>query len=473
MKSMRNAMRLVSMLLITALVSAAGFLTFTVYSQGSRWTTTRFNTRLNTAKQRVAMGNITDRDGTLLATTNDDGERRYAPDKSLRRALSQTVGDQMSMSGSGVETFHAGTLLGISGSIIDRTWQFVTGSSARGDDIRLTVSADLIQYIAEQFPSKKHGAACVVNYKTGEILAMVSLPNYDPQLLANRKADPDGAGSAYLNRCLQGQYTPGSVFKIVTLASALETLGGVTERRYVDSGPKLFGDSKVSCFGGAVHGEMSLQKAFAQSCNVVFAGLGYEMGGPALVRKAEQMGFNVNFHFKDVLMYQSKIPEDLSEVGEVAWTGVGQGKLLVTPMHMALIAGAVANGGVMREPQLIKQVTGVGGIPRLRTVSNTYGRIMQQQTAATVAQYMKKAVESGTASASAIKGYTVCGKTGTAEVSNDKKVQTDAWYVGYVADEAAPYAIAVVVEAGGTGGGTAAPLAQKALKKAIGLGLTG
>ncbi len=469
MKSMRGAMRLVSVLLILAFLGTAGFLTFTVYSQGSRWTTTRFNTRLNTAKQRVAMGNITDRDGRLLATTDDDGQRRYAESKTLRRALSQTVGDQMSMSGSGVETFHAGTLLGISGSIIDRTWQFVTGTGARGDDVRLTVSAELTQAIAEQFPAKKHGAACVINYKTGEILAMVSFPNYDPQVLANRKADLDGEGSAYLNRCLQGQYTPGSVFKIVTLAAALEAIPGAANRQYVDSGPKMFGDSRVTCFGGAVHGEMNLQNAFAQSCNVVFAGLAYEMGGPMLVKKAEQMAFNVNFHFKDVLMYQSKIPKDLTEVGDVAWTGVGQGKLLVTPMHMALIAGAVANGGVMREPQLIKQVTGVGNIPRLRTVSNTYGRIMSQETAAVVGQYMKKAVTSGTASASAIKGYTVCGKTGTAEVSNDKKVQTDAWDVGYVTDPGAPYAIAVVIEGGGTGGGAAAPLAQKALKKAIDL----
>ena len=446
MKQMRRAMRIVSAIIILAFVGTAGFLTFTVYSQGSRWITTRYNTRLNTAKQRVHMGDVLDRNGTLLASTDADGARHYAKNKSLRRAMSHVVGDQMSMSGTGVETFHAGTLLGISGSIIDRTWQFVTGSNYRGDDIRLTISSELQKYVADQFPSKKQGAVVILNYKTGEVLTMLSMPTYDPQSLANRQSSPKDGGSAYLNRCLQGQYTPGSVFKIVTLAAALESIPDISERTFHCSGSRMFDHTKVSCIGGTKHGDIGLMQAFSQSCNTTFAELASEMGAKTLIQKAEKMGLNANFTFKDMITYQSKIPTDLSDAGELAWTGVGQGKLLLTPMHLALIAGAVASDGVMREPQLIKQVTGVGNIPRLRTANSTYGRIMTVGAAKATAQCMQMAVESGTAKQSRIKGYIVCGKTGTAEVSDDKSVQTDAWYVGYVDDDKSPYAIAVVVE---------------------------
>ena len=471
MKQMRSAMRIVSAILILAFLSTAGFLTFTVYSQGSRWITTRYNTRLNTAKQKVHMGSITDRDGILLASTDEDGVRSYPANKARRRSMSHVVGDQLSMSGTGVETFHAGTLLGISGSIVDRTWQFITGSSYRGDDIQITVSSELQKYIFEQFPAKKKGSVVIINYKTGEVLSMLSMPYYDPNSLTNRRSSSNDNSAAYLSRSLQGQYTPGSVFKIVTLAAALESIPDVSKRTFHCTGSRTFEHTKVSCIGGTKHGKLGLMEAFAQSCNTTFAELAVEMGEKTLVRKAEQMGLNKNFNFKDLIVYQSRIPTAMEDVGELAWTGVGQGKLLVTPIHMALIAGAVANDGLMREPQLIKQVTSAAGIPRLRTTNNTYGRIMTVGAAKATAQCMAQAVESGTAKQSKIKGFTVCGKTGTAEVSDDKSVQTDAWYVGFVQDENAPYAIAVVVEAGGKGGGIAAPLAQKALKKAIALGL--
>ncbi len=469
MRKMRGAMRVVAVLIVCAFASLGGFLGYTVYTQSSRWVTTQYNTRLTSAKKNVGMGAISDRDGVVLAQTNSDGQRMYASDKAVRRALSQTVGDQMSMSGTGVETFHAGTLLGLNGSIIDRTWQYVTGQSYQGDNIRLTVSAELTTYIAEAFPGKYEGAVVVLNYKTGEVLAMVSKPDYDPQQLSTRQASPDASGTAYLNRCLQGQYAPGSVFKVVTLASALDNIPGVSEMLFTCDSPHMFGETKVTCYANEVHGQISLEQAFAKSCNVTFAAIAQALGDKRLSATAEKMGFNDNFHFRDMVLYQSSIPTDITDPGELLWTGDGQGKLLVTPMHMAMIAGAVGNGGVMMEPKLVSNVTGVGGIPRIRSVVGQYARAMGVETAATVKRYMKKAVESGTATKAKIKGYSVCGKTGTAEVADDKSVPNNAWFIGFVEDESAPYAVAVVIEEGGTGGSVAAPLAAKALKKAISL----
>lgn len=471
MKQMRNAMRVASVLLVLTLVATGIWLAFTAYSQGSRWVTNPSNPRIRIARSNIKMGSIMDRTGLVLASTNDAGNRKYAKSKSMRRALSQTVGDQMSMSGTGVETFHADTLLGFSGSIIDRTWQFINGEEYRGDDMTLTLSGELSAYIYEQFPKKKEGAVAVINYKTGEVLSMVSVPNYDPQVLADGTASVDSSGSAYLNRCLQGQYAPGSVFKVVTMAAALENLAGVADRTFNCTGPREFGNSRVTCFGGIKHGKMSLGEALSESCNVTFAALAYEMGEDVLRRKAEQMGFNDNFSFSDLVLYESSMPEKFENIGELAWTGVGQGRLLVTPLHMAMIAGSIANDGIMKEPQLIRQVTGVGNIPRLRVAGGSYGQVMKTTTAQTIASDMRRAVQSGTATQAKIKGHTVCGKTGSAETSNDKTVQTDAWFIGFLEDEDAPYAIAVVIEQAGTGGGQAAPLAKKVLQKAISLQL--
>ncbi len=463
MKELKRNMCVIGVLMIAAFLFVGGWFAMTVYSQGSRWTITQYNSRLSSAKKKVAMGTITDRSGVILATNDASGNRVYAASGQVRRALSQTVGDQLSMSGTGVETFHSGTLLGMSGSVIDRAWQFLSGEETRGDDIRLTVDAGLSEYIAQNFPSGYEGAVAVINYQTGEILSMVSLPGYDPADVASRNVQE----SAYLNRCLQGLYAPGSVFKIVTLASALENKTGVTSATHTCEGSRAFGSVVVTCAGGAVHGEMNLAQAFARSCNITFAQIAYELGAPTLLKTAELCGFNDNFQFQDLMLYESSFPQDIGSVGELAWSGVGQARVLVTPLHMAMIAGGVANDGLMMEPRLIAQVTGASGVSKLRLSSGIYQRSMSGSTADIVADYMFAAVEAGTATRAAISGHRVCGKTGSAEVSDDKSVPTNAWFVGFIDEREHPYAVAVVIERGGSGGDKAAALGGKALKKAI------
>ena len=463
MKELRRNMRLIGVLLLCLFLFVAGWFSVTVYTQGSRWITTQYNRRLTTAKKTVAMGSVTDRNGVTLASTDAEGNRAYAASPIVRRALSQTVGDPLSMSGTGVETFHANILLGLSGSIIDRAWQWVSGEQTRGDDIRLTIDSRLSQYIAEQFPEGYVGAAAVINYQTGEVLSMVSFPNYDPEQVESRSV----VETAYLNRCLQGQYAPGSVFKIVTLASALENKTGVSNVLYSCEGSRLFDNVPVTCAGGTVHGEMSLKQAFMKSCNITFAQLSYELGASTLQKTAEAFGFNDNFQFQDLILYQSTFPSDISTVGELAWSGVGQGRVLVTPLHMAMIAGAIGNDGLMMKPTLIAQVSGSSGISRLRTAGGVYRRAVSQSTADVIVDYMYAAVESGTGTRAQVSGHKICGKTGSAETSDDKTVPTNAWFVGFVDEPEHPYAVAVVVEEGGSGGDKAARLGGKTLAKAI------
>ena len=463
MKELRRNMRLIGTLLLCLFIGAGGWFGYTTWTQGARWAMSSSNTRLNRAKNSVVMGTITDRDGYTLAWTDEDGARRYSADFAIRLALSQTVGDTMSMSGTGVQTFFAGTLVGMSGSIIDRTWQWLSGETTRGDDIQLTVDAKLCGVIARNFPSGYNGAVVVINYRTGEILAMVSMPEYDPGDMSTNVPD-----TAYFNRCLQGQYTPGSTFKIVTLASALENLPGALSHAFTCTGFQAFGNGVVTCLSGTrAHGQMDLRSAFVESCNVSFATLSYELGQGALLRTAETFGFNDDFTFSDVMLYASAFPRDIGSVSELAWSGVGQGRVLVTPLHMAMIAGAIANGGTMMKPWLIEKITNSLGAATAAATPTAYRRVLSESVAGKIAEYMYETVQSGTATRAAIKGYAVGGKTGSAEVSDDKTVETNAWFTGFIYDDAHPYAISVVIEGGGAGARMPSELAAKALKKAI------
>ena len=464
MKELRRNMRIIMGLVMVLFIGAGVWFGATVYTQGDTWASNVYNPRLeSTSSQR---GDITDRDGVTLASTNADGKREYLSNTQARRALSQTVGDTAGMSGSGIESFYSATLLDLSTSLTDRLSELFNDARHVGSSIQITVDAELQAAVAGAFPKGYSGAVCITNYKTGEILAMVSMPNYDPYAL-NDSAE-GVADTAYLNRCLQGLYTPGSIFKIITLTSALDYDPGVLNQIFTCSGTWEYEGGSIVCMSGrTAHGDVNLEQAFTKSCNVTFGKLAYQLGMDRLRATAETFGFNENFKFGDFVVYNSSFPESMRNMNSLVWAGIGQGEVLVTPLHMAMISGAVANGGVMMQPWLVKNITTALGQTTRKGSANPYRQVMQPDTAQTIAKYMYETVKSGTASRAAIRGYTVCGKTGSAETSDDKSKATNAWYTGFVYDDAHPYAVSVVVEEGGSGGNLAAETAAKALQYAI------
>ena len=464
MKELRRNMRLIGLLVVVAFVGLSAWFAMTAYTQGTLWASDVHNTRLKAVN--ALRGDITDRDGNLLATTGADGKRQYTSNEAARRALSQTVGDTMGMSGTGVESFYSATLLDISTSLVDRLSELFHNAEHTGSSVKLTIDGPLTAYIAGQFPAGYRGAVCVTNYKTGEILAMVSFPNYDPYEIAAR-SEAQVEDTAYLNRCLQGLYTPGSVFKIVTLASALNHDPNVLGQDFLCAGSWDYEGGHIVCAGGTAHGTVDLKTAFKKSCNVTFGKLTYQLGLDRLRETAEQFGFNENFKFGDFVIYNSAFPRAVGNTSGLVWAGIGQGEVLVTPLHMAMITGTVANGGVMMKPWLVSRVTTALGTTTATGAPVAYRQILSPSVASKISEYMYEAVESGTATRAAIKGYTVCGKTGSAEISDDKSVETNAWFTGFVLDEAHPYAISVVIEGGGAGARMPSELAAKALKKAI------
>ncbi|MDL2258807.1 hypothetical protein LJC42_06615, partial [Eubacteriales bacterium OttesenSCG-928-K08] len=362
----------------------------------------------------------------------------------------------------------------------------------------LTIDAELCQ-TAYSAMGELNGAVVLLNYKTGEILASVSKPTFDPKYMSEYlNGKRELADGALVNRVNSGYYTPGSVFKIVTTVAALRYLPGITERTFSCDGPLVFDaqtgkyllDVHISAeqdaqnrktsqpgmsgeyrvlrdYNGDYHGELDFKTAFAKSCNHVFAQLAMEVGADRLARVAKDLGVGGEFLFSDMVAGSSSFEKGKTDV-EVAWSGVGQHKDIMTPLHMCLITAAVANGGDMPEPKVLLDVVDQRGISSYTYGAKTYkSGVLSASEAALIKEYMLGVVKSGTGRNAKVSGVTVAGKTGTAEVSSGKP---NAWFVGFVEDREHPLAICVVLEKGGSGGSNAAPVAAKVLEKAIKLG---
>jgi len=466
MRGLRRNIRLLALILSVMFGALAVYFVYSVSFYGGRWFASAYNPRLAAQKQRVVAGDLADRTGTLLARTATDGARTYPPTVSVRQAVSHVVGDNGGVVANGAETFLAEYLLGFKSSALERVYALFTDGPSRGDDVRLTIDADLCEYAAKQLRGKHGGAIVVLNYKTGEILCSTSYPDFDPRDI-NATMNSGRDNGAFVNRATQGQYPPGSAFKIVTTASALENMPEMLGRTFHCTGQMVVQHSTITEAAQQVHGTLSIKKAFANSCNTAYGALALELGYAKLARTSSAFGFGDNFLFKEIVVYNSQYPTNNQNRDDLAWSGVGQGRVLTTPLHMALIAGAIANDGVMMEPKLMLSATTTQGTSRSLSPIRAHKRVASSEVAGEIKEYMIECVRSGTGTGARIRNLTVAGKTGSAEHSDDKSIPTHAWFVGFIDSDKHPLAIAVVVERGGSGGGVAAPIAQKVLARAV------
>lgn len=468
MKHIKRHVVTLLMLVLILFAVLGGYVFVSVSAYGSRWFSTPYNTRLSRAKSEVTAGDIFDRNRTLLVTTASDGTRTYPISDAARISLSHVLGDPDGVIPTGAETMFAGELLGFQTPLGERLRQMLAGQR-RGSDVYLTIDAEIQKFAYRNFPEGKRGAVALYNYKTGEVLALYSAPTADLDDLA--VAGEDQSAGALLNRAIQGRYAPGSIFKVVTLCSALQNLTGVTSRTFACEGTYPVTDEvALTDTEGSGHGELTLEEAFTKSCNIAFGQLALELGQENLRRTAEEMGFNGSFLFPDLIVYESLFPQSIADKGTLAWTGVGQGELMASPMHMAMLAGMAANAGAMVTPTMLLY-TGEQGQTTLneKLTKTVFSRPISGAVAATLKEYMIQTVETGTATRAAVDGYVIGGKTGTAQVnSTGGKYAPHSWYIGFCADESAPLAIAVIIENGGAGSQAAASLAGKVMEYAIG-----
>ena len=463
MKKQRFNFRLLALVCIGLLFVAGLYGVYSVTTYGPRWLSSSKNSRTTAARKAVIQGDILDRNGVVLASTDENGERTYQKSAASRSAVVHLVGDPQGKVGNAVDSFMSSYLLGMETGFSERVLALVKGEQRRGDDVTLTVDSVLSTRIARAFSTGaktkgKSGAVVVLNYKTGEVLASVSLPVFDPLNIPENVEDD--ALSPFWNRALRSTLPPGSTFKIVTAAAALQNLPDASTHVYTCTGATQVLDRTITDAGNAQHGELKMEKAFTVSCNSAFAQMALLMGDDALRKTAESFGFNENFLFRDLVVENSVYPTQNRNAVEIAWSGAGQSQVAATPMHMAMIAACVANDGVMMEPRLTRKVVSSAGVIRVRYTAKTYKRVLDEATAATLQAYMKNVVASGTGTAAKVSGLSIAGKTGSAESSQNGKAVTHAWFVGYIDSDALPYAVCVLVEDGGGGGSVAAPIAQ-------------
>ena len=455
MKLLKQNIRLIAMIVCALFIALIGYGAFSISTQGQRWFSSSANTYLRRAKSYVQPGNIVDRNNILLAATNAQGRRVYSSDPDIRKAVLHAVGDDVNNIAYGAESFMANYLYAFNESYPNLLVQALKGEKRRGNDIKLLIDSALSKKAYSLFPKGKSGALIVMNYRTGEVLALQSYPSYDPMNLS--QADKDNPLKPFWNRATMWSSAPGSVFKVVTLASALKNIPDAQSKMYECLGALVVEDTTVTDANDAVHGMLNLRRALAVSCNITFARVAMELGDAKLQKTSSDFGVGDYFLFSDLVVQNSAYPSVDRSMKELAWTGPGQSKLQLTPMHMALIASAIANDGVMMEPRLLLDVTDNAGISRYQFYGKEYKRVMQKQDADIIADYMQEAARSGTATASAVSGLKIAGKTGSAQI--DAQGQTNAWYIGFIDDARYPYAVCVAIEDAGSGGSVAAPIA--------------
>lgn len=393
-------------------------------------------------------GKIYDRSGMLLLNTNDG--RVYNADEAVRRATLHLLGDRDGYISAPLLQTYASKMIGF--DVVNGLYTDEPGSVAA----RLTISA-AVQSAAQQALSGYRGTIGVYNYKTGEILCAVTSPSYDPDHVPDVANDTTGSyEGVYLNRFFDAAYTPGSIFKLVTAAAALETIEGVQSRTFQCSGKTIIGGQEIICNG--VHGSLSFAGALAHSCNVAFGELAAELGAGVLQEYAEKLGLTGSISCEGYKTAPGKIDLSGADDGDVAWAGIGQYTDQVGALAFLRYMGAIANGGSAAEPYLMQRVR-KGDDITYEAETKLTSAMIQPETAGTLTKLMRNDVQTIYGDWQ-FGGLSVCAKSGTAE----REGQTaNAMFAGFVLDASCPVAFVVFVENGGAGSTVAAPVAAKVL----------
>lgn len=420
------------------------------------WVFKRANKHIYTSGQIVAAGTIYDRNGTVLAQTVD-GERKYNSNSTIRRATLHAVGDLEGFISTGAHSAFRSELTGYS---------FINGvydlkKNGAGNDITLTIDADLCATAYNALNGRK-GAVGVYNYKTGEILCMVSTPTYDPYNKPdNIDSDTSGKYEAiYLNRFLSGVFTPGSTFKIVTAISAIENIPDIDSRTFTCTGQYKTSTGVVKC--NSTHGKLTFQQALSKSCNSAFACIAEELGNDALTKTAEELGFNKRITVDGVKATKSYFTLENAVSVDRGWAGIGQYETLANPCQMLTMMGAIANGGSTPTPKILKSDS------VLSSITSQSLNYIDEATANKIAGMLRTNVTDHYGE-SKFPGLQLGGKTGTAQVTDG---EPHSWFVAFSEREDLPLAIVVVVEHGGEGISAAAPIANKVMQAAAKKGIS-
>lgn len=446
--------------LVIAFLCGFCILFYTFATHANTWALRRENRHLYKNSSLVAAGAVTDTTGAVLADTVD-GKRIYNKDKDIRTATLHIVGDPEGYIATGVQSTYRETLTGY--NFVDGVYDIQ--KYGKGSSIQLSVNAAVCK-AAYAALGKNKGTVGVMDYRTGKLICVVSNPAYDIQNKPTQNINNDKTGAydgVYLNRFFSGLYTPGSTFKVLTAAAALENIPDIEQQKFKCTGAHKLDGGSVKCMD--THGTLDLERALNVSCNSAFSQIAVQVGKEKMQATADRLGFNRTQQIGNIRLAKSRFDVTAASDLDLGWAGVGQYTTLVNPCHMLTITAAIANNGQAVAPYVIEKITKPSGRVSFEAETQETEAMFSADVAARLQALLRDNVESYYGDGK-FKNLKMAGKTGTAEVSSEEGgAKPHAWFVGYSTRADLPYAIVVVAENGGGGSSVAIPIAAKTMQE--------
>lgn len=462
MRDISQNIKKVLVIFLLLFIMLISYIMYTYVAHGEKIESSTFNNRLWYERNNTERGSILDRDKKVLVKSNGVKNGKQSLNYIGGGDFAHVLGYMDDVYGlTGLQRIYDKELMGK----IEGVFNPINKKGVKkGYNVVTTLDTEL-QKKANELLGDRKGAIVALDPSTGEVLAIVSKPTYNPNNLKEswKKLNAD-KNSPLLNRATSGLYPPGSIFKVVTATSALQNIPGVTSKTFKDNGILKFNDKySLRNYGGHALGNIDFREAFVKSSNVVFGQLGLDLGNAKLKQSTENFFFNKNIPAEGLVIENSRFPELKNyEQGNIAQSAIGQGSVLTTPIQMALVASSVANNGKLMKPIMVTNVINDNNKNIKSYKSEVLGEPLSTEQANLLKGYMKDVVNRGTGKKAAIDGIQVCGKTGTAE--HMESSESHSWFIGFAPYDKPKIAFVVLVEEGGTGGSTAATISRDLVK---------
>ncbi len=447
---------------VTVFLAMIVYLAYFVATNEQEMINNSYNSRQEIILSKNYRGSIYSADGSVLAQTvfTQDGQeiREYPYENLFSHVIGYSTNGRI-----GVEDFCNYYLINSDISLAQKVSNATAGVKNPGNNVYTTLNLKMQQAASDAMGIYK-GAIIVTEVSTGRVLTMVSKPDFDPNEIVAIWDDllEDEESSVLMNRVTTGLYPPGSTFKMLTsLEYIRENPGSYSSYSYNCTGSYKENGNTIRCYHNMQHGRVDFFKSFAKSCNTSFTNIGMDLEKDAFTETLGDLWFGKNLGLDFVTaISQTPVSEDISEE-DMMQVSIGQGTVQMTPIHLNMITAAIANDGVMMRPYLVDYVESAEG-DRVHTYkSRIYGTVMSEEESAILQELMAEVVERGTATEISGYGYTVAGKTGSAEYNS--KRDSHAWFTGFAPVENPQIAITVIIEGAGSGGDYAAPIARRVL----------
>ena len=426
-----------------------------------------YNKREEALLEKNVRGKIYAASGEVLAETIQDQDGNDVRSYPYKNLFSHIVGYTYK-GGSGVEQLQNYNLMHSDISLSDKASYDAAGERYPADDVYTTLDLALQQAASDALGDNR-GAVIVTEVSTGNILCMVSKPDFDPNDIEAEweQLGADTDSGTLVNRVTQGLYAPGSTFKIFDAIELMdEDMAAANAFSYncigYDNNFTLEDGQPIHCYHWTAHGTVSLEKAFAKSCNCAFVNIGNSLNRDSFCTLLNNMMFGEALPYdlpsgtSSYTLTADTTKEDVTQLS------IGQGSTLMTPMHLNMITAAIANGGTVHKDQIVASVKTGTGSTLSETKPEDYRTVMTSEVAAKMREMMRDVIAEGTATKLSSRPYNPCGKTGSAEIVTGEST-SHAWFTGFAPEENPEIAITVIVEGAGTGGVSAVPVVRSVL----------